>query len=60
MTGTGPEDGRYSVAFRVVSDDGHPVMSAGIMRHALEYALASGRPVIAYGAWRGARIVCVV
>lgn len=34
-----------AVAF---SDDGRPVMSAGIMRHALEYAAHCGRPVIVH------------
>ena len=34
-----------AVAF---SDDGHPVMSAAIMRHALEYAARCGRPVIVH------------
>ena len=34
-----------AVAF---SDDGRPVMSAAIMRHALEYAARGGRPVIVH------------
>jgi len=31
-----------------VSDDGHPVMDAALMRHALEYATMFGLPVIAH------------
>ena len=31
-----------------LSDDGRPVMSAGMMRHALEYALGSGLPIVCH------------
>ena len=34
-----------AVAF---SDDGHPVASAAVMRHALEYARATGRPIVCH------------
>ena len=34
-----------AVAF---SDDGHPIMDAGVMRRALEYASGVGRPVISH------------
>ena len=31
-----------------LSDDGRPVMSAGMMRHALEYALGTGLPIVCH------------
>lgn len=34
-----------AVAF---SDDGHPIVSAGIMRRALEYAAATGKPIVCH------------
>lgn len=34
-----------AVAF---SDDGHPVRSPAMMRHALEYALGTGRPIVCH------------
>ena len=34
-----------AVAF---SDDGHPVVSAATMRHALEYAKQTGRPIVCH------------
>jgi len=33
---------------RAVTDDGRPVMNAGVMRRAMEYALAFGLPVISH------------